>query len=195
MLYCNRKTAEVRITGTSVPAERRNSLIIPFGHRTPLTDGAVFIAPNASIVGQVVLGENVSIWFGAVLRADFEEIRIGCNTNIQDNTVLHVDKGFPLTVGDYVTVGHGAVLHGCTIGGGCIVGMGAVILNGAVIGENSIVGAGALVTERDVFPPGSLIVGHPAVLKRPLKPALVNHLKDAAVSYVEKAREAVKACR
>jgi len=156
--------------------------------KTPrLADGA-WVAQDARVVGDVRLGRNASVWFGAVLRADNEPIAIGAGSNVQDSAVLHTDPGFPLTVGDNVSVGHQAMLHGCTIGDGSLIGIQAVILNGAKIGRNCLVGAGALVTEGKAFPDGSLIIGSPAKVARPLTPEQFEGLKRAADGYVEKAR-------
>ena len=121
-----------------------------------------WIAPDASVIGNVHLGKNAGIWFGVVIRGDNEQISIGADSNIQEHTVMHTDIGYPLTVGEGCTIGHRAMLHGCTIGDNSLVGMGAIVLNGARIGRNSLVGAGALVTEGKVFPDNSLIVGAPA---------------------------------
>ena len=125
------------------------------GQHAPLIPepGQFWIAPDAHVIGQVVLGQDVGIWFGAVLRGDREPIRVGAATNIQEGAMLHTDPGFPMTIGQGCTIGHHAILHGCTIGDNVLVGMGATIMNGAVLGENSIVGAGALVTEGKSFPP------------------------------------------
>ncbi|MCA1999541.1 MAG: gamma carbonic anhydrase family protein, partial [Hyphomicrobiales bacterium] len=124
-------------------------------------EGRFWVAPGAHVIGRVVIGEDVGIWFGAVLRGDNEPIVLGAETNIQEHAMLHTDLGFPLTLGRGCTIGHGAILHGCTLGDHVLVGMGATVLNGAVIGAGSLVGAGALVTERKEFPPHSLIVGAP----------------------------------
>lgn len=127
-----------------------------------------FIAPNASLIGDVVLHENASVWFGCVLRGDADRIEIGVGSNIQDGTVMHADPGFPMTVGEKVTVGHNAMLHGCTIGDGSLVGIGAVVLNGAKIGKGCLIGANALVTEGMEVPDGSLVLGSPARIKSQL---------------------------
>ncbi len=134
----------------------------------PELSSSYWIAPDANVIGKVRLGADVGIWFGAVLRGDNELIDIGDRSNIQEHSILHTDRGFPLTVGADCTVGHRAILHGCTIGHGCLIGMGATLLNGAKIGAGSIVGANALVTENKEFPEGSLIVGSPAKLIRTL---------------------------
>ncbi|MDX3925318.1 MAG: gamma carbonic anhydrase family protein [Shinella sp.] len=143
-----------------------------------------WVAPDAHVMGQVVLGEDVGIWFGAVLRGDNEPIRIGARSNIQEGTVIHTDPGKPVTIGQGCTIGHSAIIHGCTIGDNSLVGMGATVLNGAVIGKNCLVGANALVTEGKVFPDNSLIVGSPAKVVRTLDDAAVEGLKRSAESYV-----------
>jgi carbonic anhydrase/acetyltransferase-like protein (isoleucine patch superfamily) len=130
--------------------------------------GRFWIAPSADLIGSVTVQEEASIWFGSVLRGDNEPIAVGKRSNVQDGCVFHTDPGFPLTIGEYCTIGHRAILHGCTIGNGTLIGMGATVLNGAKIGENSIVGAGALVTEGKEFPPNSLIVGAPGRVIRTL---------------------------
>ena len=124
--------------------------------------GRFWIAPDAVLIGRVTLEEGASVWFGAVLRGDNERITVGKRTNVQDGAIFHTDPGFPLTVGEACTVGHRAILHGCTIGDGVLVGMGASVLNGAKVGANSVIGAGALITEGKEFPANSLIVGAPA---------------------------------
>jgi carbonic anhydrase/acetyltransferase-like protein (isoleucine patch superfamily) len=151
-------------------------------------DGSVFIADTAAVIGNVRLGPEVSIWFGAVLRGDNELIDVGARSNIQDNCVLHTDLGFPLTIGEDCTIGHRAILHGCTIGRGTLIGMGAVILNGAVIGPGSVVGAGALVTEGKVFPECALLVGAPARVMRTLDEAWQEKLAASAAGYAANGR-------
>jgi carbonic anhydrase/acetyltransferase-like protein (isoleucine patch superfamily) len=149
-------------------------------------EGRYWIAPDAHVIGKVELGEDVGIWFGAVLRGDNEPIRIGTRTNIQEGVVIHVDPGLPVTIGEGCTIGHRAIVHGCTIGDNSLVGMGATILNGAVIGNNCLVGANALVTEGKVFPDNSLIVGAPAKAIRLLDETAVAGLKKSADGYVKK---------
>ena len=157
------------------------------GRRPTLpADGSAWIAPSADVIGDAQLGERVSIWFGAVVRADNTPIVIGDRTNIQEGAMLHSDPGVPLTIGTDCTVGHHAILHGCTIAGNVLIGMGATVLNNAVIGADSLVGAGALVTEGKVFPPGSLIVGVPAKAVRALTPEQIAGLKLSAASYAER---------
>src|SRR5271167_2923720 len=143
-----------------------------------------WIAPNASVIGDVVLGEDCGIWFGATARGDNEMITIGARSNIQEASTLHTDIGFPLDIGEDCTIGHNAILHGCTIGDGSLVGMGAIVLNGAKIGRGCLVGAGALVTEGKVFPDGSLIVGSPAKVMRALDEAAIAGLRKSAAGYV-----------
>lgn len=147
-----------------------------------------WIAPDAVLIGRVRLGRDAGIWFGAVLRGDNEPIVIGAATNVQEHTVMHTDMGFPLTIGAGCTIGHRAMLHGCTIGDNSLVGMGAIVLNGARIGADSLVGAGALVTEGKAFPERSLILGAPAKAVRTLDDAAVEQLRRSAAHYVENGR-------
>lgn len=147
-----------------------------------------WVADSASVIGHVTLGENASVWYGAVLRGDNDWIRIGRNSSIQDGSVLHTDPGFELVVGDGVTVGHQVMLHGCSIGDGSLIGIQSIVLNGARIGRRCIVGAGALVTEGKEFPDGSLIVGSPARRVRELSPEQFDLLARAAARYVEQTR-------
>lgn len=154
---------------------------------SPSIDPSAWVAPSADLIGDVRLGPRASVWFGAVIRADNTPILLGAETNFQDGAVGHSDPGAPLTLGDRVTVGHQAILHGCTIGDEALIGMGARILNGAVIGAQCIVGAGALVTEGKVFEPRSLIVGSPARAIRSLTEAQVAMLRLSAAHYADKA--------
>mgnify|MGYP000110811531 CR=1 FL=1 len=152
---------------------------------SPTIPSNVFIAPSADVIGDVVLGEESSVWFGTVIRGDVHYIRIGARTNIQDLSMLHVTrKTHPLVIGDEVTVGHHVTLHGCTVKDRVLIGMGAVILDGAVVGENAMVGAGALVTQGMEIPPGSLAFGNPAKVKRLLKPEELAFLGQSAQNYV-----------
>lgn len=148
-------------------------------------EGAYWVAPDANVIGQVEIGEEVGIWFGVTLRGDNEPIRLGARTNIQENVVIHVDPGFAVTIGEGCTIGHGAIIHGCTIGENSLIGMGATVLNGAKIGRNCLVGANALVTEGKEFPDNSLIVGAPAKAIRTLDDAAVEGLKRSAEHYVK----------
>ncbi len=150
--------------------------------------GSYWVAPDAQVIGRVRLGVDVSIWFGAVLRGDNDWIEVGAGSNVQDGAVLHTDPGYVLSVGAGATVGHRAVLHGCSIGAGALVGMGATVLNGARIGSESLVGANALVTEGKDFPPRSLIVGAPAKLVRTLDDAAVAAIAAGTRSYVARWR-------
>lgn len=149
-----------------------------------LNGGGHFIAPNAAVIGDVTLHENVSIWFCCVLRGDAERIEVGAGSNIQDGTVLHADPGFPMVVGANVTVGHNAMLHGCTIGDGSLVGINAVVLNGAKVGKGCLIGANALVTEGMDIPDGSLVLGSPAKIKSSLSEAVQEGLIQNADHYV-----------
>ncbi|MCV2371261.1 gamma carbonic anhydrase family protein [Roseateles oligotrophus] len=152
-----------------------------------LADSA-WVAESAELIGRVSLGPEVSVWFKAVLRGDSEQLTIGAGTNIQDGSVLHADHGFPLVLGQGVTVGHQCMLHGCTVGDYSLIGIGAIVLNGARIGKNCLVGAGALVTEGKEFPDGSLIVGSPAKVVRPLTAEQIEGLKASAAHYIQNGR-------
>src|SRR4051812_25192682 len=150
--------------------------------------GSNWIAPDATLIGNVRVGSNAGFWFGVVIRGDNEPITIGADTNVQEHTVMHTDPGFPLTIGEGCTIGHRALLHGCSIGDNSLIGMGAIVLNGARIGNNSLVGAGALVTENKVFPDNSLIVGSPAKVIRVLDEAAIERLRVSAAHYVANGR-------
>lgn len=165
-------------------------MIRPFAGKAPQLGAGAWVAENASVIGDVVLGPRASIWYGAVVRADVEKIRIGADSNVQDNSVIHVDSsGYPTLVGEGVTVGHRVVLHGCRIGNGALIGIGAVILNGAEIGEGALIAAGALVPPGATIPPGMLAVGAPARVKRPLTDEEKAHLRESAQNYVALSRE------
>ena len=151
-------------------------------------DGHYWIAPNAVLVGKVKLEVDVSIWFGAVLRGDNELLHVGRGSNVQDGSVLHTDMGFPLTIGAGCTIGHMAMLHGCTIKENSLIGIGATILNGAVIGENTIIGANALIAEGKTIPPNSLVVGAPGRVVRELNDEEIGKLKWSAEHYVENSK-------
>lgn len=164
-------------------------MIRSFRGRRPVIDPSVFVADNATLIGDVHIGARSSVWFGAVIRGDVFHIRIGSETSIQDNTVVHVTHDrFATQVGDRVTVGHSVTLHGCTIGDLCIIGMGATILDQVEIGERCIVGAGALLTPGTKVPPGHLVMGSPARVKRPLTEPELQWLVNSAAHYVELAR-------
>ena len=158
-------------------------MILKYGGHVPDIGKAAFAAENSSIIGDVVMEEGSSVWFGAVLRGDSGPIRIGRNSNIQDNCVLHCDEGGKLEIGEQVTVGHGAIVHGCTIGDGCMIGMGSIILNNAVIGDHCMVGAGALVTSGKEFPPYSLIIGNPARAVKQVTQEHLDMMKHGAEEY------------
>ncbi|MFJ3234137.1 gamma carbonic anhydrase family protein [Streptomyces sp. NPDC086787] len=144
------------------------ALIVGMGGKEPRIAPEVFVAPTASVIGDVTLHAGASVWYGAVVRGDVERITVGADANIQDNVTLHADPGFPLDIGERVSVGHNAVVHGATVGDDCLIGMGATVLNGAVIGAGSLVAAQALVPQGMVVPPGSLVAGVPAKVKREL---------------------------
>ncbi|GGB11647.1 gamma carbonic anhydrase family protein [Allosediminivita pacifica] len=154
----------------------------------PQVDDTAWVAPDANLIGKVVLEENASVWFGCTLRGDNEEIRVCAGTNVQENVVCHTDMGFPLTISAGCTIGHKVMLHGCTIGENTLIGMGATILNGAKIGKNCLIGAGALVTEGKEIPDGSLVVGMPAKVVRELDDEAIRKLEASALHYQQNAR-------
>jgi carbonic anhydrase/acetyltransferase-like protein (isoleucine patch superfamily) len=165
-------------------------MVHDIGDKRPEIAKDAFIAWNAEVAGEVTLAEETSVWFSATVRGDLARITVGRGTNIQDGATLHVDAGLPLVIGDRVTVGHNAVLHGCIVEDDCLIGMGAVILSGARIGRESIVGAGALVTEGKVFPPRSVILGSPAKTSRSVDDAGVERIRENGRAYVGLARQA-----
>ena len=154
----------------------------------PVLGQGAWVAPDANLIGKVVLEDAASVWFGATLRGDNEEIRVGRGSNIQENVVCHTDMGYPLTIGANCTIGHRAILHGCIIGENSLVGMGATVLNHVKIGRNCLVGANALVTEGKEFPDGSMILGSPAKAVRALTPEQIEGLRQSAKNYVLNAR-------
>ena len=156
------------------------------GEISPTVAASAYIAPCASVIGKAVLAEHSSVWFGAILRGDNETISIGVNSNVQDHAVLHTDRGFPLNVGANVSIGHQAMLHGCTVHDGSLIGIQAVLLNAAVIGKGCLVGAGAVVTERKIFADGSLILGAPARKVRDLTPEERENLLEVAANYASR---------
>ncbi len=162
--------------------------IYALGDKTPVLHTDTWVAPDANLIGQVVLEEGASVWFGATIRADHEIIRIGRGTNVQENTVMHIDAGYPLTIGENCTIGHKVMLHGCTIGDNSLIGMGAVVLNGAKIGKNCLIGANALITENKVIPDGSLVMGAPGKVVRELDAAAIKMLESSALHYQENMR-------
>ncbi|MCA0941071.1 gamma carbonic anhydrase family protein [Salipiger pacificus] len=149
---------------------------------------SAWVAPDANLIGRIVLEEGSSVWFGCTLRGDNEEIRVGAGSNIQENVVCHTDMGYPLTIGAGCTIGHKAMLHGCTIGENSLVGMGATILNGAKIGRNCLIGAGALIPEGKEIPDGSLVMGVPGKVVRQLDEAAIEGLRKSAKGYQQNAR-------
>ncbi|MET4576495.1 gamma carbonic anhydrase family protein [Ottowia thiooxydans] len=156
--------------------------------KSPQLASSAWIAESAEVMGNVTLGPDASVWFGCVLRGDTESMSIGEGSNVQDLSVLHADRGMPLTVGRHVTIGHKVMLHGCTIGDESLIGIGAIVLNGAKIGKNCLVGAGSLVTEGKEFPDGSMIMGTPAKLVRQLTPEQIEGLRNSARHYIDNAR-------
>ena len=153
------------------------------GDMFPRVAASAYVAPTAAVIGNAVLAEDSSVWFGATVRGDNETISIGAGSNVQDGAVLHTDPGFPLTVGVHVSIGHQAMLHGCTVGDGSLIGIQAVLLNAAVIGKGCLVGAGAVITERKIFPDGVLILGAPAKVVRELTAEERENLVKVAANY------------
>ncbi|HEX2088585.1 MAG TPA: gamma carbonic anhydrase family protein [Actinomycetota bacterium] len=163
---------------------------LPYLDRNPALHSTVFVAEGARVAGDVEIGEESSVWFNAVVRGDTSTVRIGARTNIQDGAVVHTDTGKPVSIGDDCTVGHNAVIHGCTVGNGCLIGMGAIVLSGAVVGDESLIAAGALVPEGKEFAARSLLVGSPAKLVRTLSDEEVGRLIRRGVgTYLRLARE------
>jgi carbonic anhydrase/acetyltransferase-like protein (isoleucine patch superfamily) len=165
-------------------------MILPHHGRWPQIHETAWIAPSADVIGEVDIGAQSSVWFQVVIRGDVNWIKIGSRTNIQDHSMLHVTRRkSPLTVGDEVTVGHRVTLHGCTIGNRVLLGMGSIVMDDAVVGDDCIIGAGALVTQRTVVPAGSLVMGAPAKVVRPLKPEELAFLEQSAANYVGDIKE------
>lgn len=160
-------------------------LILPIAGRSPELHPDSWVAPNATVIGQVSIGAGASAWYGAILRAEAELIEIGAGANIQDGVTIHVDPGFPVRVGAGCSVGHNAVLHGCTIEDNSLVGMGAVVLNGAVVGSGSLIAAGAVVPQGAVIPPGSMVAGVPGKVRRQLSEDEIEGIRHNAVVYQE----------
>ena len=160
--------------------------IYKLGQEAPVIAASAYVAPNAAVIGKVILAERATVWFGATLRGDNETISIGAGSNVQDSAVLHTDPGFPLTVGAGVSIGHQAMMHGCTVGEGTLIGIQAIVLNGAVIGKGCLIGAGALITERKIFADGSLIFGAPAKVVRQLSAEERENLLEVAANYAER---------
>lgn len=161
----------------------------------PTIERDVFVADSASVIGDVHLGEQASVWFGAVLRGDYCPIRVGARTNVQDNVVVHIaSETGPTTIGDDVTIGHAAVVHACTVGHRCLIGIGSVILDGAVVGDESFVAAGTLITPRTVIPPRSFVLGRPSKTVRPVTEAELAWIRKSAADYVRFGREFLENC-
>jgi carbonic anhydrase/acetyltransferase-like protein (isoleucine patch superfamily) len=156
------------------------------GDDSPVVSASAYIAPSATVIGKVVLAENSTVWFGATLRGDNEVVSIGAYSNVQDSAVLHTDPGFPLNVGARVSIGHQAMMHGCTVGEGSLIGIQSIVLNGAIIGKGCLVGAGALITERKVFADGTLILGAPAKAVRELSDEERENLLEVAANYAQR---------
>ncbi len=174
----------LRIPNSEFPTPH-SAMPVPF--RPELVHPSAFIAPGAVVVGEVVLAERASVWFNAVLRGDTAAITVGAGSNVQDGAVLHADPGFPCTLGENVTVGHLAIVHGATVQSNAMIGMRSIVMNGAVIGAHSLVGAGAVVTEGTIVPAGSLVLGMPGKVVRALKPEEMERIAQAAAHYVANA--------
>ncbi|MEH0110395.1 gamma carbonic anhydrase family protein [Tersicoccus sp. MR15.9] len=159
--------------------------ILPHGDHSPQIDPSAFVAPTATLIGDVSIGDGAGVFYGAVVRADTARISLGAGSNLQDNVVVHADPDFPATIGSGVSVGHNAVVHGCTVEDDCLIGMNATVLNGAVIGTGSLVAAGAVVLEGTVVPPGSLVAGVPAKVRRELNEAERDAVRENASRYRE----------
>lgn len=162
--------------------------IYALGDNRPACHADTWVAPDANLIGKVVLEEGASVWFGCTIRADHEEIRVGAGSNVQENCVMHIDLGYPLTIGAGCTIGHKVMLHGCTIGENSLIGMGATVLNGAKIGKNCLIGAGALITEGKEIPAGSLVMGVPGKVVRELDEQAIQGLRASALHYQENMR-------
>ncbi|MEM1003805.1 MAG: gamma carbonic anhydrase family protein [Pseudomonadota bacterium] len=162
--------------------------IYALGSHRPQIHDDTWVAADANLIGQVVLEQGVSVWFGTTIRADHEEIRVGAGSNVQENCVMHIDAGYPLTIGANCTIGHKVMLHGCTIGENSLIGMGAIVLNGARIGRNCLIGAGALITEGKEIPDNSLVMGAPGKVVRQLDQAAVQQITLSALHYQENMR-------
>lgn len=162
--------------------------VYALGDHVPDIHPDTWIAPDANLVGRVVMEAGASVWFGATVRAEHEEVRIGAGSNVQDNCVLHVDPGYALTIGQNCTIGHKVMLHGCTIGDNSLVGIGAIVLNGAKIGRNCLIGAGALVTENKEIPDNSVVMGAPGKVVRTLSEADAKRMSQGALHYQDNMR-------
>jgi carbonic anhydrase/acetyltransferase-like protein (isoleucine patch superfamily) len=169
-------------------------MVLSYGDRTPQIAPSAFVAASADVIGDVEIGEGASVWFQCVLRGDIDQIRIGASSNVQDGSILHTDTGAPAIIGDWVTVGHRAIIHGCTIEDHCLVGMGAIILSRARVGAGSIVAAGAVVPEETVIPPRSLYMGVPARFRRELNDADRAYIDAHAAHYLQYKETYLKQC-
>jgi carbonic anhydrase/acetyltransferase-like protein (isoleucine patch superfamily) len=190
-IYLESKDSSLFMRENDAPAKLfkgRLNMIYELGKRKPIIAPDAYVAPGAVLVGDVILGPESSVWCNAVIRADNTTVTIGARCNIQDGAVLHVDPGVPLALGDNVSVGHLAMLHGCTVGENSLIGIKAVVLNHAVIGKNCLIGANALITENKVIPDGSLVMGSPGRVVRPLSAEEMNGLKANAESYVRRSK-------
>jgi carbonic anhydrase/acetyltransferase-like protein (isoleucine patch superfamily) len=163
-------------------------MIYELDGKRPQIDPTAWVAPGAHVIGNVTLSSDASIWFGTTIRGDNDPIMVGQGSNIQENCVLHTDIGYPLTIGVNCTIGHKAMLHGCTIGDNSLIGMGATVLNGAVIGKNCLIGAGSLITEGKVIPDGSLVMGAPGKVVREMETAAIQSLTESALHYQQNAK-------
>lgn len=189
-MFCRKRFGidiSVEISYNVENSEAQKIMLRNFNGISPTVDKTAFIADNADVIGDCIVGEHSSVWFNAVLRGDFGQIKLGRYANVQENCTLHVDPDAACVIGDYVSIGHNAVVHGATVERCSLIGMNATILNGAVIGEGSIIGAGALVTERTIIPPHSLAVGVPARVIRTLPDAVAGEQKAHAEHYAKTA--------
>ena len=194
------KAGPIELARSEAPGDRRpvrqcrnevgrgDDMIYQLGEQRVRAEGEYFVADSAAVIGNVLLRTNASVWFNAVIRGDNELITIGENSNVQDGSVLHTDPGSPMVIGNHVTIGHKAMLHGCTIGDNSLVGINAVVLNGAKIGRNCLIGANALVTEGKEIPDNSMVLGSPGKVVRELTPQEIEGLRRSALHYVENAR-------
>jgi carbonic anhydrase/acetyltransferase-like protein (isoleucine patch superfamily) len=188
----NQQTDGIAIMNKHVPRKQQSMAVFSLSEDRPTISETAFIAPNATVIGQVRLGDDVSVWPSAVIRGDKDFITIEDGSNVQDGAVIHVDRGHPMSIGKNVTVGHAAVLHGCTIGEGSLIGIHATVLNGAVVGKHSIVGAGTVIPEGKRFPDRSLILGVPGKVVRELTDEEVRLISNNADDYVARSRDYAK---
>lgn len=174
-------------------ASGHRALVLPWEGKTPSIAAGAFVAPNATVIGDVVLAEDASVWFGAVVRGDIGPIRVGARTNVQDLACIHLTEGYSTTeIGADVTIGHGAILHGCKVADGCLIGMGAVVLDNAEIGAGSVIAAGSVVPPRRRIPPGSMVMGNPGKVVRAVTAEEADLGRAGALHYVENARRFVR---